>query len=104
MFGSRSPTRGVAGWTSILTDGRDGPIAVLEAVDSPGHGPAARHHFFFRHDWGRRLAAQFTIDPSHLSLDALAELIEATLGYLDSAADHGRTVDGPEAEVRDVQH
>lgn len=76
----------------------------LGAVRAAGQGPGPRYHPVFHNDWGRRLAAQFTIDPSRVSPDTLVELMKATLGHLDDAANPGRMVGGPRAEAQDVQY
>ncbi|WP_287001677.1 MULTISPECIES: PD-(D/E)XK nuclease family protein [Gordonia] len=76
----------------------------LEAVNAAGDGSGPRHHPIFHHDWGRRLAAQFTLDPRQATPDSLVELVKATLGYLNNAAEPGCTAYGPDAEVRNVQH
>lgn len=76
----------------------------LEAVKAAGEDSGPRHHPIFHHDWGRRLAAQFTLEPSQVTPDSLVELVKATLGYLNNAVEPGCTAYGPDAEVRNVQH
>lgn len=71
----------------------------LEAVDAAGDGSGPRHHPIFHNDWGRRLAAQFTLDPSRITPDSLIELVTATLGYLNHAAEPNPVVNRREVRT-----
>lgn len=57
----------------------------LQSVVSAGQGSVPRHPVF-HHDWGRRLAAQFHIDPSRVTARELEAMVVATLQVLESAA------------------
>ena len=65
---------------------RDSVIASwLAAVAAPGTQRLPKHPVF-HHDWGRRLAAKYTLDISGLTADDLADVIRATMNHLTNAA------------------
>ncbi|MGG7100126.1 PD-(D/E)XK nuclease family protein [Rhodococcus sp. 24CO] len=53
----------------------------LAAVDSSGDGKIPAHPIFF-HDWGRRLAAQYSLDLTDVTRNELGELIEILMNHL----------------------
>lgn len=57
----------------------------LESVAGIETGKAPMHPVF-HHDWGRRLAAQFALDPSHIDAEGLVALVSGTLEYLAKSA------------------
>lgn len=63
---------------------------VKEAADS-----AVSRHPVFHHDWGRRLAAKFYLDPSTINQKDLIALVQCTLEYLrqGSIAQRDESVD-----------
>lgn len=52
---------------------------------------APRYHPVFYQDWGRRLAARFTLDPSQIDAEGLVALVSETLEYLATSAARERS-------------
>lgn len=57
----------------------------LETVDRAGNSQVGKHPIFYA-DWGRRLAAQFLLNPKLVTATELPPLIAATLAYLSTVA------------------
>lgn len=65
--------------------GFTGPVDHAKALawrDSKIEGSAPRRHPVFQHDWGKRLATQFTLNIEGLDREDLAQLVTATLEHL----------------------
>lgn len=57
----------------------------LAAVDSAGDGKISAHPVFF-HDWGRRLAAQYSLDLTDVTRNDLGQLIVILMDHLTESA------------------
>lgn len=69
---------------------QDGKIEQwLKAVDRAVSGKVPSHPVFY-HDWGRRLAAQFLLDVTHVSRQDLTSLVTQGLKHLHGARNEGR--------------
>ncbi|MCZ2264891.1 hypothetical protein IRJ14_20165 [Isoptericola sp. QY 916] len=65
---------------------RDAEIARWLDIASDPDARRLPRHPVFHHDWGRRLAAQFTLDVAGLTADDVAEIIRASMAHLAAAA------------------